>query len=422
MKMTKKIISGLLSVTLALGAVTFIPEQLSVNENTGIVASAAEFYKKVNGFVLSKDGYGDIFVSSYEGKGGNITIPSEATYVGESAFAYNTSITGVTFPDGTTKCGIGNNAFEGCTFLTNVTIKGDVGSGGIDGICADAFARCHLLKTVTFTKSDAHVSFIGEAAFMHCYSLSKINIPADTVKICNNAFTNCLKLSSITLPKKVQIEGEFAFGYMYGSETIDDMDEIFNGGTVNKYAANVKADGRKTVYWELCAANVDEASTLGNRVFNSYNNVSCLVDKNGEAIPYTFCTPIKQCTITLNVEKGYPAEKWAKSHGIKYKCADEKTASSAVQLDAPENLEALTSSSSVTLVWDDVEDASAYRVYIYDSKTNKYKKYKDVSSSKCKVTKLKSGTKYKFKVVALKKSGSSYKEGEYATISVTTDK
>lgn len=76
MKMTKKIISGLLSVTLALGAVTFIPEQLSVNENTGIVASAAEFYKKVNGFVLSKDGYGDIFVSSYEGKDGNITIPS----------------------------------------------------------------------------------------------------------------------------------------------------------------------------------------------------------------------------------------------------------------------------------------------------------------------------------------------------------
>lgn len=73
-------------------------------------------------------------------------------------------------------------------------------------------------------------------------------------------------------------------------------------------------------------------------------------------------------------------------------------------------------------MWDDVEDASAYRVYIYDSKTNKYKKYKDVSSSKCKVTKLKSGTKYKFKVVALKKSGSSYKEGEYATISVTTDK
>lgn len=420
MRLIKKIISGLLALTLAFGAVTFIPEQMYGRENTGIVASAAEFYKKVNGFVLSKDEDGDIFVSDYEGKGGNITIPSEATYIGQGAFADNTSVTGVTFPEGTTKYGIQSEAFQACTHLTSITIKGDVGSGNVNGIGSCAFRGCYLLSSVNFTKSNAHVSFIEDGAFMHCFSLSKINIPTGTVRICNDAFTNCLKLYSVTVPEKTEIEGAYAFGYMYGGKTSDDYYTFWYDNGKTKYVEKVKADGMKTVYWELSAKDFDEANYVVNRAFNSEYDYYYLPDDNNEAIAYSFCVPVKQRAITLNVTAGSPAEKWAKERGIRY-VSGEGTSSSS-QLDAPENLEAVASGSSVTLVWDDVKGASAYRVYIYDSKTSKYKKYKDVSSSKCKVTNLKKGTKYKFKVVALKKNGGSYKEGEYATISVTTDK
>ena len=64
----------------------------------------------------------------------------------------------------------------------------------------------------------------------------------------------------------------------------------------------------------------------------------------------------------------------------------------------------------------EIEDLETY------TKTKKYVKYKDVSASKCKITGLAANTKYKFKVVALKKNGSKYTEGEYATVSVTTKK
>lgn len=174
----KRIISGILAFTLAFGVCTAVPADSDNNKGMAIVASAAEYYKTVNGCVLSKDSYGDIYVSEYTGKGGNITIPKEAVYIGEKAFEYNTSITSVTFPEGTTKYGIGGEAFGWCTNLTSVTIMGDVGSGDVNGISGGAFRGCYSLKTVKFSKSNAHVSFIDEGAFYSCYSLTSINLPS----------------------------------------------------------------------------------------------------------------------------------------------------------------------------------------------------------------------------------------------------
>lgn len=422
---SKKVISSVLAFTLALGTFAALPELTNGAVDTAITASAAEYYKKVNDFVLNKDSNGNIYVSDYTGKGGDITIPKEAKYIGEEAFQFNTAIKSVTFPAGTTKYGIGENAFEGCTNLKSVNIGGDVGTDGKDGICAGAFKCCHSLSKVTFKKKDAYVAYIGDMAFFSCYNLKSINLPSKTASIGEGAFQNCIKLSSITIPANTKIEGSYTFGYMFGSSTSDDYYDYYYD-EVEKKATSVKADGKKTVYWELFAQTLPEAEKLAENILGAAASMAGMTmkgyEEDGEfnAYEYSFCIPIKQCGITLNVASGSPAEKWAKKQGIKYKNGSGQ--SSADMLDAPANIDATKTKDSVTLVWDDVTGASAYRVYKYNSAKGKYEKYKTVSSSKCKVTELSSNTAYKFKVVALKKVDGKYIEGEYVTISVTTKK
>jgi len=419
----KKIAKALLAVSLAFSMISVPPAIMDNNVSIGIVAHAAEQYKTTNGFVLSKDSDGDVYVSDYKGKGGSIIIPKEATYIGESAFKNNTTITSVTFPAGTTKHGIGEEAFAWCTNLSSVTIKGSVGQGQINGIGVSAFKGCHQLKTVTFSDKNAHLAYIDENAFFSCYALTNIKLPTDTELICDRAFQNCASLSSITIPKKTKIEGSYTFGYMYGAESYDDYYDYHYNETAKK-VADVKANGSKVVYWEISADSFAEAERISKAVFNDISKVMGYgkEDEKGNFVPFEkgFCYPIKQRQITLKVSSGSNAEKWAKANKISYKVYSGTSTSDV--LDAPANLDATKTKDSVTLVWDEVGGASAYRVYKYDSKTGKYVTYKTVKSEMCKITKLSAGTKYKFKVVALKKSGNKYKVGEYATITVTTKK
>ena len=425
---SKKIISTALAFTLALSTFTVLPELTGDIADIGITASAADTKKVSGGFVLTKDSDGDYYVSDYTGSGGNITIPKEASYVGEEAFMNNTDITSVTFPEGTAKYGIGSKAFGWCTNLKSVTITGSMGNGESGGIDYEAFIGCHSLAKVNFTTKDAYVAYIGEGAFFSCYSLTSINLPSKTQIIYDNAFQNCASLTSISIPAKTKLEGTHIFGYMYGAETVDDYydNHIYDA---KKKVKDVKADGKSSVYWELSAADQETAEKIATKVFGT-NSLYMWGDYDDEgnfnADSYTFCVCVKQKEITLKTVKGSPAEKWAKTNSIKYKSGSGSTSSSSssAALDAPENLEAATSKNSVTLVWDDVKGASSYRVYIYNSKTGKYEKYKDVKTAKCKIDKLSAGTKYKFKVVALKTNSETKKvtEGEYATISVTTNK
>ena len=97
------------------------------------------------------------------------------------------------------------------------------------------------------------------------------------------------------------------------------------------------------------------------------------------------------------------------------------TAEAATKLSAPENVSAEKTATSVTLKWDSVKGADAYRVYKYDEKTKEFVKYKNVISTSCKVTGLSKNTKYYFKVATLTKVNDKFSEqGITGKISVTT--
>ena len=83
------------------------------------------------------------------------------------------------------------------------------------------------------------------------------------------------------------------------------------------------------------------------------------------------------------------------------KPAPSKTNKSTDKLPAPTGLTAEKSSTKIVLGWNKVDGADAYRVYMRNSKTGKYEKYKTVKGEQCTVTDIQNNKEYKFIVAAL---------------------
>lgn len=409
----KKIISCVLAVMLSLGTITLLPAKIGSNLDIAVTADAA------SDFQIETDEDGDKYIAGYSGKGGDITIPKSVSYIGENAFSGNDKIKSVTFEK---NAYIWSGAFEGCVNLKKVVINGNASFGNeafaycvnlasveVNGsivkcIAADAFSNCHALKSFT-VKKDRYDYWIGGCAFFNCINLRTVDITEGCTELYADVFTNCVNLTSVTIPAKTKFiykNGKNQIGYSYGSLSND---------TSEKYEYRI-ADNSTSVYIFTYSTRKTNDSLYYVDTSDPY-----VTDKFDLIGNYTYCKPKK---VTLNITKGSSAEEYAKKYGIAYKFV-----SAAVdKLAEPTGFKASSKTkTTITLTWNKVKGADAYEVYMYNSNSGKYEKYKTVKGNSCVVDDLTKNTKYKFKVAALDKVNGKYVTGEKSDpISVTTSK
>jgi len=155
----------------------------------------------------------------------SITIPDSVTSIGSYAFRDCSSLTSITIPDSVTF--IGNNAFsntkyynttdnwqnkvlyiDNCLIDAKTTIEECVVNDGTTIIANNAFYGCSSLTNITIPDS---VTSIGDYAFYNCSSITSITIPERVTSIGGYAFYNCRRCTNIIIPDSVTSIGNYAF-------------------------------------------------------------------------------------------------------------------------------------------------------------------------------------------------------------------
>ena len=140
----------------------------------------------------------------------DVIISDSITSIGDYAFNACTNLANIKFSD--SMLSIGKYAFNNCKGLTDVVIPNSVTS--IDN---NAFSRCSKLASITLSNG---ISSISSETFAYCDSLSSIVIPDSVTSIGSYAFSDCTSLTDVTLSNNLNSIGSYAFDLCKSLETI----------------------------------------------------------------------------------------------------------------------------------------------------------------------------------------------------------
>ena len=146
--------------------------------------------------------------SDSDGKG-KWAFKGEVTYIIEAAFSRNTTLKSITLPEsindiGYRAYGQGGSAFENCTALESIVIKGNITT-----IRVRTFYGCSSLKSITLPESLERID--GTNAGNDCSSLEEIIIPDKVTTIGDKSFSFCTSLTKVTIGKSVTSIGKNCF-------------------------------------------------------------------------------------------------------------------------------------------------------------------------------------------------------------------
>lgn len=129
----------------------------------------------------------------------HIFIPESVKNIGKMAFAECTSLTSVSIPEGVRQ--IDESAFRGCKSLTSVQIPDSVKT-----IEKEAF-----LNTPFFSNLSGDLKISGRFLLIYTGQESEIRIPEGISVICEAAFAGNEMLTSVILPKSIEVINPTAF-------------------------------------------------------------------------------------------------------------------------------------------------------------------------------------------------------------------
>ncbi len=372
-----------------------------------------------------------------------VSLPKKLDYLGKQAFYACKSLKSVTVPDGVktiedqtfansmylqkvtlpaTVTSIGSGAFLQCLSLSSVNLPAN-----LTKILDNAFYYCDLLDNITIPSK---VVSIGDSAFANCASLSRINIPASLTLLYENAFYRCGNIASVTVAS-----GNTAFCSENGALYTKDMDKLIlypakKAGTSFKVSdktyyirpyAFYKAEKLTSVTLPAKLYSVDDyafygctalrsvtvpasVKLIGDRAFGFYYKINVTADQKVDGF-------------VLRGTKNSAAQEYASENGFKFEVVS--TAPTAVRGVTAGKV----TDTSITLTWGINTSSDGYIIEIYkDGKWSRVTKITGNSTITYKVSGLKAGTAYKFRVKAYKMSGSTALYSDYsATVAARTN-
>lgn len=264
---------------------------------------------RLNAYVINGEAIIHTLVSGYE-----IRIP-KSIYVGgidypvkriDSESFRNSDVVTLSMPDSIEI--VGSRAFYNCEKLSIVDF-----SKNIKIICDEAFRECVSLSSIELQ----NVWFIGFESFRMCYSVKSIDIP-DSVKVLGcGAFYVCSGCTELTIGSGLNKIEERAFGYLADLDAVLIRGKISSVGDYafydcsslssfsfegTEYIGNYAFFGCK----QLTEIELNNVVSIGNNAFSQCRNLTDIDFGNGlKSIgDYAFylCRTLEEIIVPKNVE------------------------------------------------------------------------------------------------------------------------
>lgn len=187
----------------------------------------------------------------YKGTDATVVIPANVTVINENAFAGGSRLSRIRFATGSVAHTIGENAFNGCAYLGNITLPDtmvNIAPSAFDGTAFTYTADTLLLKgdtdattLVYYRGSDTKITIpravttISANAFKGNTALTSVSVEQDgrLTTIHEYAFNGCTNLADITLPSTLSYIGKEAFhGTAWFASAIEKGNNVIVNGVL----------------------------------------------------------------------------------------------------------------------------------------------------------------------------------------------